>query len=468
MIACFVVGVVLSYIFSARNYDPVNKLVKKVEQATPNTDHTVNELKMIENAFLSIIEKNRELDKKLNENQDILQAAVLSDLIKGNFASADEIEHMCQELQIEFPFERFILLYIPPENSDEQPGRDSCLYINDLKSLASIAEYTIEAYLINNINHHTKFYIVVENNSIFCLLNTTARTAEEHNRSIYGIAEQLQLLFIKTFKKTTPIFISKTCLNIMDLSACQQQLHVMTDYRAVFAATDIVSYNQMEDATIPDNSLLEQEVRYANAVERGDYAGACSIIEQTIVDYFTPLKRSIYAIRQYIINLSKYMPLANYNLEDSTDIKLQVKGQDLKKTITSCQTADEIIVKIKKLFASWSVEAKDEKASDERDFIGKVIRYIDENYCDVNLNVSTTAIHFNTNISYLSRAFKKNTGIRLLDYINRKRLYKSISLLKQMPLEEVIRQSGFSNIVSYIRIFKKQFGTTPGKYRENI
>lgn len=468
VIACFVVGVALSYIFSARNYDPVNKLVKKVEQAAPNTDHTVNELKLIENAFLTIVDKNRELNKKLNENQDILQAAVLSDLIKGNFASSDEIEHMCQELQIEFPFERFILLYIPPEISEDHSDRDSCLYINDLKSLASIAEYTIEAYLINNINHHTKFYIIVENNSILCLLNTTARTAEEHNRNIYGIARQLQILFEKTFKKPTPVFISKACHNIMDLAACQHQLHIMTDYRAVFASMEIVSYNQMEDATITDNSLLEQEIRYANAVERGDYSSACSIIEQTIVDYFTPLKRSIYAVRQYIINLSKYMPLANYNLEDNTDIKLQVKGQDLKKTITSCQTADDIIVAIKKLFSGWSAEAKDDKVNDERNFIGKVIRYIDENYCDVNLNVSTTAIHFNTNISYLSRAFKKNTGIRLLDYINRKRLHKSISLLKQMPLENVIRQSGFSNIVSYIRIFKKQFGTTPGKYRDNI
>ncbi len=64
--------------------------------------------------------------------------------------------------------------------------------------------------------------------------------------------------------------------------------------------------------------------------------------------------------------------------------------------------------------------------------IEDIINYIDSQYYDIDLNVSKIADHFQINLSYLSKFFKKQTGQGLLDYINKVRIEKAKEILKKI------------------------------------
>lgn len=102
--------------------------------------------------------------------------------------------------------------------------------------------------------------------------------------------------------------------------------------------------------------------------------------------------------------------------------------------------------------------------------IEQCIAFIKENYADNNLSISFIATELGLNTSYLSRFFKQQTGIGLLEYLHHYRFSVAKELLEKQPdlvLKDIARQTGFYNVAALIRVFKKIEGQTPGQYRED-
>lgn len=79
----------------------------------------------------------------------------------------------------------------------------------------------------------------------------------------------------------------------------------------------------------------------------------------------------------------------------------------------------------------------------------------------------SNALHLNK--SYLCTLFKKETGITIGSYIERRRIELAQDYLcyTEYSFVEISNLLGFSSHSHFIQTFKKQTGTTPGKYRQN-
>ena len=93
-------------------------------------------------------------------------------------------------------------------------------------------------------------------------------------------------------------------------------------------------------------------------------------------------------------------------------------------------------------------------------------QYIEENYKDQNLSVSSLADALNRNPKYVSRIFKEVTGTGILDYINQFRISKAkeIMLERKYTLEEVSEMVGYVNVRAFRRAFVKITGDIPSKF----
>lgn len=71
------------------------------------------------------------------------------------------------------------------------------------------------------------------------------------------------------------------------------------------------------------------------------------------------------------------------------------------------------------------------------------------------------------NASYLSGQFKRETGETLTNYVNRKRIQKSLFFLAttNLPIQEVAARVGIYDENYFSRIFKKFQLMTPREYR---
>lgn len=95
-----------------------------------------------------------------------------------------------------------------------------------------------------------------------------------------------------------------------------------------------------------------------------------------------------------------------------------------------------------------------------------VQKYIDENFTK-NLLVSEIASLFYLDHCYLTHSFKQVTGFSPKEYIMLNRLSYAKKLLLQTDLSvlQISEKCGFSDVNNFIRYFKREFSTTPKRYR---
>lgn len=100
--------------------------------------------------------------------------------------------------------------------------------------------------------------------------------------------------------------------------------------------------------------------------------------------------------------------------------------------------------------------------------ISKILDYINTNYTSVK-SINELAAKFHISIATLERHFKKHLSMTPKRYLEDKKLSKACTLLRQnYSVTEACFESGFDDYSHFITIFKKNFQTTPLKYKKNL
>ncbi|WP_276357036.1 helix-turn-helix domain-containing protein [Cohnella caldifontis] len=95
------------------------------------------------------------------------------------------------------------------------------------------------------------------------------------------------------------------------------------------------------------------------------------------------------------------------------------------------------------------------------------IEIIETRYQD-DISVEMIADAVQVTPAYLSRIFKQATGKTVLEYLTIVRIEHSKRLLHTtgLTMQEISQRVGYNNANSFIRIFRKHEGVTPGEYRK--
>jgi PAS domain S-box-containing protein len=99
----------------------------------------------------------------------------------------------------------------------------------------------------------------------------------------------------------------------------------------------------------------------------------------------------------------------------------------------------------------------------------QLIQYLENHYSDPNLSLDSLAEVFNLHPNYLSTYFKDRTGMNYVDYLAMQRINRAKELLITQPeqkIQEISAQVGFFNPETFIRVFKRFEGMTPGAYKK--
>lgn len=109
------------------------------------------------------------------------------------------------------------------------------------------------------------------------------------------------------------------------------------------------------------------------------------------------------------------------------------------------------------------------QTSAEKALCEKILEYVQQNYAEPSLNVSQTAFHFHMSPTALSATFKNETGKSLLMVINEVRIENAMKLLKQgCSVSDTAEKVGIPESSSFIRLFKKYVGITPGQMKSQM
>ncbi len=96
----------------------------------------------------------------------------------------------------------------------------------------------------------------------------------------------------------------------------------------------------------------------------------------------------------------------------------------------------------------------------------RALKEIASRYSDPSLNVSEIADRLSVTLAYLSKIFKKYHMMNISDYISRYRVDMAKSMLAEgMQISDVAISCGFGSLRTFMRVFRKIEGVTPGQYR---
>lgn len=100
------------------------------------------------------------------------------------------------------------------------------------------------------------------------------------------------------------------------------------------------------------------------------------------------------------------------------------------------------------------------------DYVEYAINYINGNYSSTK--ISNVAEYVGVNRSYLTTIFKEKMCMSPQEYLMQVRMSKAIRLLEEsdLPINRIAQGIGYSNPLTFSKIFKQKYGVSPENYRK--
>lgn len=112
---------------------------------------------------------------------------------------------------------------------------------------------------------------------------------------------------------------------------------------------------------------------------------------------------------------------------------------------------------------------QEDEARQTGDLINRVKNYIQEHFAE-NLTLTVLSELFYVCPAYLSRLFKKKTGVNFVEYLTTIRIEKSKEFLADpsLMIYTVSEMVGYENPRYFSRLFKEALGCSPQEYRNQL
>ena len=111
------------------------------------------------------------------------------------------------------------------------------------------------------------------------------------------------------------------------------------------------------------------------------------------------------------------------------------------------------------------LEPCDNDISNEK--VTRIMEYLDAHFMNY-ISLEMLENEFFLSKSYISRVFKRHTGVSIVEYLQIKRIFEAQKLLVETDasITEICFRCGFSNIQHFYRCFKKITGLIPGTWKK--
>lgn len=460
-------GFFLSYFFAKRYYEPIDKLIVFIQNNLKKLKKKdEDEYNFIKTIISNTVDEREEYQEKANKLSERLKNDFLLRMLRGQLKNTafedmrgihniqmddnslysvmivylDDISLLHYEESAEsetnenLDFARLIVINAMDELFFGKYGSiyakygDSIIFIIDLGEKEPIAAK-------NDLNEMAnKFTDIIKNRfklSIFSSLSSC-------NKGLEGIKESYQ-----EANKNIEYYL---------LIGREQDGNFYSDKSA---STNILNYDFIKVIEKFKQNILAKEVDRAKVLMKDMFEKLFSDEESSSANV---VKYRMSEIRNTLINaIENLMIYFDNGFLDFMEITDRLYG---------CKNVDMLQASAEKILDSLN-EYLIEKERLEPDLAQKTLRYINENFHNCDMNISSIANHLEVNAPQLSRQFKKNMGIGPLEYLQLKRVEEAKNLLinSDKSIKEITRKVGFVYEVSFFRVFKKFEGVTPGIFR---
>ncbi|HHW48913.1 MAG TPA: helix-turn-helix transcriptional regulator [Clostridiaceae bacterium] len=477
ILVCLLFGFIIVFYLARRNYKPLKNLTQVIGYSDHQyVDANDNEFVFLEKAMLELIKEKDSLKDKLTQQKDAMRNNFFANLMRGRFSDELSVLDSCELYDVKFSGEGFLVMIFQIDKIDNYNGMIYKNYgdkFEDVDIINSMIKYVNEELEEEKL----PIYLAEVDGRMCCLVNINLNhDGNKEPHTARDVVEKIALRTIKLLEMlglTVSVAVSRIHPEIKGIAKAYSEAMDVIEYKLL--ADDInpiIYYDEvfrLRKLGLEESIIFNKERQFANCIINKDFNGAEEILNDIIVNDILKTTPSLQIVKCRVFGLLNIM----MNALGEIRIKMNAKmfdDFDIVRRLTDCKSISEIQKQINDIFQMLSKEyyKKVDMNLSLNEKYDKIVKYVKENYNDPNISVSNISVVSGISISSMSRLFKKNMGMGLLDYIHKLRIDKAKELIKStnMNLKDIAKKVGYYNDVAFIRAFKRYEGVTPGKFRD--
>ncbi|PAD92408.1 hypothetical protein CHH52_10515 [Shouchella clausii] len=453
-----VIGLIMSYICSRFVYNPVERLIQQGKKLTEKQHFpkaSTNEFEYLTECLHSMHEQAESLNKHLKIIEPNVREQFIGKVIKGEIWDKERIQSECKTLQIEEDH-MYTVLVVTPEKAykflrEEWPLTTFAI-TNIMKEL--LHKYELSGYISNG-----------DGLEIIALVNSNDQRSNGYiNRvRLNRFAEHTCNEVKKCLSLNVSVGIGSEYSGLKKTSESYQEALLALQYRMYKTSSPINYFDRNESSKKQTMFFYPRDLE----VEILDYLnkGEQELTEQSLKKFADVVRAS----ESYNLIYQSYHVLLSSiirSIEQKGVGLLEIMENNWFDQLKSRQTTDEIVDWfIEKLFPLYFEIIEENQSFDRRIAVQKVWQHVKENI-GMNISLTECAELVGMSPSYLSRIFRRETGISFVDYVKQCKVEEAKKLLrdKELNIIEIAQKVGYSER-NLSRVFKQAVGMSPGQFR---
>ncbi|WP_108992809.1 helix-turn-helix domain-containing protein [Paenibacillus agaridevorans] len=455
-----ILGVVFSFIFSIKIYNPIRK-ISEIVNGFEELDESVpykNDFEYIGKNIQQMHDKSTQIKKHSMQISREFLDYTFYDVFTGRPVEPDTLNILNNILKNEWLFSgnRYVCLNVWFQFSEafyeEVQDTDRLIILSKLKNVVSALS-----------REDTRAYVQEYNDLLFvCVVNMDE---DNEKAALDNIIQNIYATFSFDFKYCRiSIGSGRTCTELSDLRHSFNEAMTALQRRNAQEKFQVIH----ADATKVENSFLYsslEENQLIHAINSGD------------LNAVTDNVRLIMEKNQK--NNASYQAMNGlYNEMIRTGYKLMtVKGMHYEHISMEAKTfhtsPDKLVIRneeqYEKLMAFYAqiIEAEKDRSHNLSSIVITTMDYI-QTHLEHDLYLEKISEQMGISTKYLSKIFKEQTGNNLTDYISLLRISKAKQLLieSDFSINEVAEKVGIFNRTTFLRTFKKYEGVSPLEFKK--
>ncbi|WP_372661104.1 helix-turn-helix domain-containing protein [Cohnella sp.] len=464
-IVLFVMSMLFVAVVGGWTLKPVNRFIQSMtgRLTVHPKGHLIqkysDEFQYFESTVEHILQDRELLYKQVNESKPLMKWQLLTELLSNRDKKWSSLQSYMDKIGIRLKDGQFVVMYVEFDNKHKiATMQDMHLYAY---ALCNIAEELMNAESLG-------IAVEVDNGKCAVIMSFGDQDSAEYNvmRAV-SVADLMRNFVREYFNQTITVGIGDSVNSFNDIHLSYKQSIEAFRYKLVMGGNSIITNEEITSDQSPQfyrffamTDGIVVSVKMADSEKLRYQVGKW-------FELFAEQNVPPEMIMQLIVQC--LMEVATVAAEIGVNVEEILPGRDMYDVLNQYEQLDHLQQHTVNVLEHFIERIREKRNSrDRNEVIDKVLLYIQQQYNRSDMSLNLLASEFRLSVSYLSKLFKEQKECNFIDYLMDYRMSKAMEML--VGTDEMIRtiaeKVGYSNVNSFVRIFKKISGLTPTEYRE--
>ncbi|WP_135555140.1 helix-turn-helix transcriptional regulator [Paenibacillus cymbidii] len=448
LIAVILVSIATSILFSIRFNNPLKRIIQSVtELNAPKPPITpFREFNMIGERLAQLIQSDRVARESLHMQDSHLQHYGLMNRMKNIYMHQGKTE-LPGGIDKPFYMVAFQVTYTASFGESIPFGREK-------------ASYFIKELIHTTMAHHNPDSLTFQMEQD--LIVTLVFTGMDKEALRHTLLQLKHMLDMDSRYLFLTVAVSDFHSSSANFTFAYEQVLRRLKTRKLNEETQLILETLPPEPAWPLGFTHADEQEFAAHLQAGNEAQTLSPVIRTL-ERMQKDEAAAQAVLAFALEVAARAQKALASLQLEPDEAFSLPNERLR----DCHTYEQVTAYLTACLSAFTAQVR--KKKETNDSITTFMIDFMETHLGEDLSLDLLADKLKISAPYLSTYFKEKTGTNFIDYLNSLRIRKAKQLLlhSDLKIHEISSRLGYQSVNSFIRMFKRLTGLSPGEYRKS-